>query len=72
MEKTLEERIKKHRDRSRIFFCIFTLGTATWVWLRLDIPLWCHLVIYAGLLACFGISIWNFVISDKLKKGNMR
>ena len=72
MEKTLEGRIKKHRDRSRLFFCISALGTAIWVWLDLNIPLWCHLFIYAALLACLVLGIWNFVISDKLKRGNMR
>ena len=72
MEKTVEERIKKHRNISRIFFCISALGTAIWVWLDLNIPLWCHLFIYAALLACLVLGIWNFVISDKLKRGNMR
>ncbi len=72
MDKTLEERIKKHRNISSIFSCIFLIGTGVWRWLDLDIPLWCHWIIFAELSACFGISIWNYVISDKLKRGNMR
>jgi len=72
MDKTLEERIKKHRNISSIFSCIFLIGTGVWVWLDLNIPLWCHLFIYAELLACLALGIWNFVISDKLNRGNMR